>query len=347
MRKYAIILWAILMLLLVACGKKEEKPVESQPEEPDEEIIEEETFIYPLTGMETTELPENRAFAVMVNNQKEARPQNGLSDADIVFEILAEGNITRFMAIYQSTVPERVGPVRSAREYYFTLAQGYDALYIYHGAAKFVDAMIRDRNIENLNGAHHDNDKQLFVRESFRVAPHNSYLLTDAIKEKAEKKDYDMSQIPKPLSFLSEDEELDGEVANYVKIEYYGNIPYVEYEYDHEKEKYIRFNDGTQTVELETEDPILIDNIFIVEAEHQVIDNEGRRAVDIESGGKAYLLQRGKVQKIEWENIDGRITPIKDGEIVPFVPGKTWINFVQKNPPSSVSEQVMILENKE
>src|SRR5699024_7767282 len=78
-----------------------------------------------------------KAKAVMVSNSNGARPQTGLSQADIVFEMLAEGNVTRFMAIYQSEEPEIVGPVRSAREYFFTLADNYDALYIYSGAADF------------------------------------------------------------------------------------------------------------------------------------------------------------------------------------------------------------------
>ena len=111
----------------------------------------------------------------MVNNHPQARPQSGLSKADIVFEMLTEGDITRFLAIYQSTAPEVVRPSRSIR-IFFTLAdEGYDAIYVYHGAANFVNDMIKTRGIENLPGAVYDNDGHLFVRESFRKAPHNSY----------------------------------------------------------------------------------------------------------------------------------------------------------------------------
>src|SRR5699024_12092937 len=119
---------------------------------------------------------------------------------------------------YQSTLPERVGPVRSAREYYFNLANDYDALYIYHGAAKFVDRMIQDKGTAFLNGATYDNDKQLFVRESFRVAPHNSYVLFDEVYNRAESKQYDIESNHESLSFLDEGEEVLGEDAPYVKI---------------------------------------------------------------------------------------------------------------------------------
>src|SRR5690625_2486555 len=147
--------------------------------------------IYPLTGVGTDEGVDNRIVSVMVNNHPKARPQSGLSQADMVFEILAEGDITRFLALFQSEQPDVVGPVRSAREYYFTLADGYDALYVYHGAADFVNDMIINRGIPSLNGAQYDNNGHLFKREDFRKAPHNSYLLFDGVYDVAEQKGYD------------------------------------------------------------------------------------------------------------------------------------------------------------
>ena len=69
----------------------------------------------------------------MVNNHPKARPQSGLHKADIVYEILAEGDVTRFLPYFQSEKPENIGPVRSARDYYIDLAKGLNALYIAHG----------------------------------------------------------------------------------------------------------------------------------------------------------------------------------------------------------------------
>src|SRR5699024_12030826 len=88
------------------------------------------------------------------------------SQADIIFEMLPKGNVNIFMAIYQSEEPEIVGPVRSAREYFFTLADNYDALYIYSGAADFINDMIKKRDIEHIEGGLHDNDGHLIVRET-------------------------------------------------------------------------------------------------------------------------------------------------------------------------------------
>lgn len=74
--------------------------------------------------------------------------------------------------------------------------------------------------------------------------------------------------------------------------------------------------------------PVLIDNLFIVAAKHKLIDSHGRKDIDLTSGGKAYLIQKGKLREVEWENDSGRILPYQNGEPVKLVPGKTWVNIV-------------------
>lgn len=334
----------LLAIVLMACSKKDgvENPEPAEPEKPEEEEQGEEKITAPLTGLEVDEVVDNRVIGVMVNNQIQARPQTGLSQADIVFEILSEANITRFLALFQSDLPEVVGPVRSAREYYFELATGYEALYVYHGAAKFVNQMIYDRGIEFIDGAHHDNDGVLFKRESFRKAPHNSYLQVGAVYEQAADKGYEVTSNITPLTFLGEEDEIPGVNATKISIAY-SNLAedLVEYHYDPETEKYTRFMGGEQFVELDTEAPILTDNIFIVETAHEVIDDAGRRKVDITSGGKALLVRKGKAEELEWKNENGMIIPVKDGEKVGFTPGQTWINIIPTNPGLEAAVEIV------
>ncbi|MGM8212078.1 DUF3048 domain-containing protein [Virgibacillus sp. W0430] len=345
MKKVLLMLLAIIVLFLAACSKDEKKAdknvtIDDTAEEP-KEIVEPENT-YPFTGIQTDHTTDDRLVGVMVNNHPKARPQSGLSQADIVFEILSEGNITRLLALFQSEKPEVVGPVRSAREYYFELADAYGALYIYHGAAGFIDEMIDQRGIEHLNGAIYDNDGNLFKRESFRKAPHNSYLLFPAVESVANSKEYEMKRTYEELTFLEEGTEIEGDTAAQATITY-SNSAYsnVQYEYNPANETYTRYNGEEKTIELHTEEPIELDNVFIVEAYHEVIDSAGRRAIDMESGGDAYLLQQGKAQRLKWENQDGRIVPVKEGHVVGFVPGKTWINVVPSNP--GIDESVSIL----
>ncbi|KGP89688.1 hypothetical protein N780_10200 [Pontibacillus chungwhensis BH030062] len=299
--------------------------------------------VYPLTGERTNDDVSHRIMAVMVNNHSYARPQSGLNDADLVYEVLAEGSITRFLAFYHSNQPEVVGPVRSAREYYFTIAKGYDAIYLYHGAAEYIENQLKAGAIDHLNGMYYDNDRNLFKRESFRNAPHNSYILLDAVYDVAKQKGYDVTKDHEPLPFLTEEEiqSLNGQQASNVTITY-SNTPQetVTFKYNPEEENYARFSDGEATVDYHSKEATTVDNIFIVETGHRVIDSKLRRAIDLNSGGDGYLIQKGQVQKVTWKNEGGRIYPFKDGKKLGFVPGKTWVNIVPDQP--GISQSVSI-----
>jgi len=337
MKKRYLLSFIVLILLFTACSKKD---VEESSQELDqdeiEEVIEPEPeepgFTYPLTGEATDEASLNRIISVMVNNHPAARPQTGLSQADIVYEILAEGQTTRFLAMFHSEKPEIVGPVRSARPYYFKIADDYDALYVYHGAANFIEDMLKAGAADHLNGSYYDNDGHLFKRESFRKAPHNSYLIFDSVAEVAQGKGYEVEFEHTPHTFLSEEEieQLSGDRATEV-IFYYGKED-VRYRYDHVAGIYTRYNGDEQTVELNDQTPIQLSNIFIIETDHKIVDDEGRREIDLETGGNAYLLQKGLIHKLEWQNVDGYLLPMKDGQVVPYVPGKTWVNVIPTSP---------------
>src|SRR5699024_7888742 len=83
---------------------------------------------YPYTEEKAEGDTNRKTKAAMVSNSNGERPQKGLSQADIVYEMLAEGTVTSFMEIYRSEETEMVGTDRSGREYFFTLADNYDAL---------------------------------------------------------------------------------------------------------------------------------------------------------------------------------------------------------------------------
>lgn len=329
-KTFAIPLFLFVLVLFGGCAKKETVSEETppEPEEPETIIVEEEPeFFFPLTGIVTDEEPDHRALAVMVNNHPQARPQSGLTKADLVYEILAEGGVTRLLAIYQSEMPDTFGPVRSARDYYVQLAAGLNAIYIHHGWSPGAQDLILNHGIvDSLNGLYYDGT--LFTRASFRKAPHNSYITYENVVKGAEENNFSLSGPPASYQFLADGKEIAGTDVPGVSIDYSTNQFFVRYEYDELLGKYYRYAAGVQAADYETEEAVTIDNIFIVETNHRTIDDVGRLEVDIHSGGKAYLLQQGKLQEVEWKNIDGRITPFANESELPLVPGKTWINFV-------------------
>ncbi|WP_449538657.1 DUF3048 domain-containing protein [Ferdinandcohnia sp. Marseille-Q9671] len=340
MKKTLFIIGISLSLISTACSNKEEATKQQGEHEPKQEnpaeneqpafSFEEE---FPLTGIGTNEEVDNRPFAVMVNNHPQARPQSGLHKADIVYEVLAEGDVTRFLAVFQSEKPDIIGPVRSARDYYIELSQGFNALYVAHGWSPEAQEILNSGRIDNINGMVYDGT--LFWRADHNVAPHNSYISFENIEKGAEKQGYSMEKEVESFSFLSE-EEIDGitgTAAEHVRVSYSSRDVFAAvYDYNAEEGKYERHSGGEQTVDRETKTPVLLDNVLIVEMNHRFIDDYGRRAIDVTTGGKGYLLQKGIAQEIEWKNVDGRIIPSFNGKEVGFVPGKTWINIIPTSP---------------
>lgn len=324
----------VALLLVTGCSKNDKTDSEKEDEVVDEAVTDEEAVLpyqFPLTGIGTKEEAKGRSVAVMINNHHQARPQSGLGQADVVYELLAEGDVTRFLAIYQSEKPEKIGPIRSARDYYMELAKGYDSVYIAHGYSPDAKALIDKGYIDNLNGMNYDGT--LFHRASDRKAPHNSYTSFEDILKGAEQRNYPMDEAPSSLPFLktNEVEVINGENADSAMITYFSNSIFNSiYEYDEGLEKYKRYSDGELTTD--SGEPVLLDNIFIVETEHKVIDNAGRRSINLTSGGRGYLLQKGKWKEVDWENVDGKILPVLDGKKAGLVPGRTWINVIPSNP---------------
>ena len=107
----------------------------------------------PLTGLP---IPEEsaplRPVAVVINNHTRALPQSGISQAEIIYEVLAEGNITRLVAIFHQLESERIGPVRSTREYFADFAIAYDAVFAHHGGSPAGYARLRNLGMDFLDG---------------------------------------------------------------------------------------------------------------------------------------------------------------------------------------------------
>lgn len=333
MKLKRILLIIFLVLLTAACSQQEQEDDEKTREESTtEQETSESKNTFPLTGIATNGSTDTRAITVMINNHTQARPQSGLQDADLVYEVLAEGEVTRFLAVYQSEFPERVGPVRSARDYYIQLAKGLDAIYINHGYSPDAKELLDNGYIDHLNGLFYDGT--LFKRDKSRKAPHNSYIAFDKIIEGAEKNSFDLKGAPPAFGFLTEDERasLSGNEGSAFIVKY-GSASYdVTYEYSESDQVYKRFTSNEQTIDNDTGEPVLLDNIVVIEAAHKVIDSQGRRDVDLQSSGKGYLMQKGKWNEIEWISKDHLIILMKNKEEARLVPGKTWINIIPDQP---------------
>jgi hypothetical protein len=128
--------------------------------------------LWPLTGLESGPVPARPALAVKIENSFDARPQTGLNSADMVWEEVVEGGITRYVAVFHSVVPPEIGPVRSVRPMDPAIAAPLRGLFAFSGGQRpYVDAVAA----AGMQVLSHDAGAGGFHRISARSAPHNVY----------------------------------------------------------------------------------------------------------------------------------------------------------------------------
>lgn len=344
MKKYVVLVFVFLLFIAtVACSKNNEDELldldeelvvqdETEPDLMKEPVVTEILlpFKAPLTGMPSSKLIDTRIAMVIIENHNQARPQTGLDKADMVYEILAEGGITRFAAFYQSEYPESVGPVRSIRPYFIRLSEGFEALIVHAGWSPEAQSIIQKEKLPSINGLTWE--PKYFWRIKERKAPHNMYTNFENIKEAAQKLKFKEVAKSPQFMFKGRNEEAKGEAATEIEIKY--NSSYrVDYHYDSAKEIYTRSINDKPHEDAITKEVLSTTNLLVILTKHKVLDSDGRLSVDITSGGKGYLFQRGKVQEITWKNDEGIIHPYLNGTQLSLYPGKTWINIVTDGAP--------------
>lgn len=345
MAKNKVMIALFSTMLLVGCGDKEEtEKVEETVEEEETIPVTEEVelpYVTPFTGEKVANEVTMRPIIATINNHPDARPQSGIASADVVYEMLAEGDITRLLALFQSEIPESIGPIRSARDYFIEISAGLDAFYIAHGYSPEAQTMLMNGVVDNINGMAYDGT--VFKRSSERVAPHNSYIPGENIELAAEKVNASLLYQEKvSYNFYEPDESAKmGVEANSVKITYGGSSSFNSvYTYNADTKVYSRESGSVVTTDHLTGEPIELSNVLFFEMDHRIIDSAGRREIDITSGGTAYVFQQGIMREVLWKNVDGVLKAVEtDGSEVKLVPGHTWIHFVPSNPGivSSVS----------
>jgi len=341
MRKRIKQIMSILLIstLLTACS--EETATQPKPAQPTNETPaggqthtepNANAYTSPLTGLASNVPVDKRPVMVMMNNHPKARPQSGLNQADIVYEVLAEGEVTRFLAIFQSQKPEVIGPVRSIRPYFIDIGRGFDAVLVHAGGSPDALETLAQNDFSNINEI---SNGAYFWREKFRRAPHNLYTDLDRIEQAIQDKGMRPSATVPNLLFLPAETTItSGEPAAKIDVTFHPAYK-ISYAYDQAKGKYLRFTQGTAHTDLQTKEQLSVTNLLVIASAHRVLDREGRRAVDVVGPGDGYLFQQGKARKVKWRRKDGVIRAYEDAAFtkeIPLLAGNTWINIVPNVP---------------
>ena len=283
----------------------------------------------PLTGMEVghgKDAPARPAVAVKIGNTEDAYPQAGLNDADVIYEELVEGGITRFVALFQCGQPTRVGPVRSARttDPRILLQYADTPILAYSGASPQVTQYVDRIGIVSLtetsaNGA--------YTRDTSRVAPHNLYVSIKALNREARGRDVEHAA-PEPVFSFSGDLPGRGKRVRTVSITFsFSNTS----GWTWSGGRWVRLAGGEPLL-LEGGDPLTVDNVLIQE----VVVGAGigiSPDVTMTGSGKAWLLRDGRLIQGRWtrRSLNG-VTEFqtKSGDEMTFAPGTTFVELLPK-----------------
>ncbi len=315
----------------------DDKTADDEPEE--EPVV---LFRNPLTGLPCDESFVNkRPVAMMINNIKQAIPQLGISNADIMYECIVEGGITRLMCVFSDYENLPVtGSVRSSRDYYIDIAQSHDAIYAHCGGSEDAYSTIAERHIDNIDGVRGSHTEAVaYWKDQDRVRnmgyEHASMTsgekLADAISKlgfRTQLKD----GLSHPLCFLEKETTFEGEDAKSVTVSFSGSYSRSFFAYDEEAGVYKKGQYGAAHIDANTESAVSFENLIILGVSYKDTgDTYHHLVMTFEGEGKGYYISNGKLKSIVWKKTD-RQSPYSlyeaDG-VTPLLlnPGKSYIGL--------------------
>ena len=348
-RTLAMFLAMMMLLSLAGCGKKEEpvvpaaepEPIEEPAPEPEPEPEPEPTGpagTNPLTGLPMEPEYENdRPVAVMFNNLKAAQPQLGISRADIIYEVPAEGGITRMLAVYQTLENvETLGSIRSARPYYIELALGHDALYVHAGGSPEAYQDLKSWKVDNMDGVNGGSDAKIFWRDAERrkTMDYEHTLVTSDEKileylsqgrfRTEHKEGYTYDQ-----AFAEDGTPANGAPAADVTVKF-SNYKTGTFTYDPETRLYMAGQYGTEHIDGSTNEQVSATNVLVLRTSMKVLDSAGRLRVDLTSG-KGTFFCGGKAVDIQWSKGDRNsplVYKLADGTPLTLGQGRSYVCII-------------------
>lgn len=288
-----------------------------------------EYYYSPISGLPLENKPSTRPVAAVIENSSKARPQKALDRATVVYEILAEGGITRFLALFWEDIPEEMGPIRSMRSYFLDIIFPFHPLILHCGASPDGFSRLQELDVENLDQL---SNSSYYYRDNDRETPHNLFTTERII-------DYLYSLSSEGYESIFSFNEVsiinsDARKAQKIVINYWNDYRVI-YQYKNKKNIYRRYlNSLDNPHHVEREKFIDVNNIIVQYVSTEIKDEQGRMDVKLRGEGEALIFDNGRVREGQWEKEDLE-SPIKyyneQGQEVSLNPGKTWVQIVPEN----------------
>lgn len=278
-----------------------------------------------------------RPYAIMINNLGVARPlQSGLQDAMIIYEMIVEGGLTRYMAVFQDQNTERIGSIRSARHYFLDYALENDAIYVHHGNSPQAAADFKTLNIDRISV---DASKTGWRDKSLNVSTEHTLFtniakLNNGVgnKRKTRNKDFLLNYSETPIDLSTKEGAIK---ANNIEITYSGSVK-SSYEYDESAQNYKRSVNGKAHTDYVTKKQYTFKNIITYQVSNTSLNDgsgKDRQTLDNIGSGEGYYITNGYAVPITWSKSSRSSQTVykyKDGTEIDVNDGNTFIQIQPK-----------------
>lgn len=322
-----LILAIVTTALTIGCGKKEAKSIEtdmsglgvvSQWTPLDSLPIPKNQNLLTGIGDLSKEAIGKRPVAVMINNVKDALPQYGITEADVIFELPVEGNLTRLMALYAdyTKVPD-ICAIRSCRYYYPAIAKGFDAFYVHWGIDQTVTSYVKSIQPDKFDGM--TNDGGLFGRDKDRrksgyALEHTGVFkgtqFASVVQNSGKRIELSADKKTAAFNFCDMGTKITplGEPCNVLDVRFGASRS--KFTYNEETGTYFKEMNGQPHVDGKSGKQLSFTNLFVLETSISVRDAVGHKKIDWagSSSAKGYYVSNGVVQKIRWSKAGGKET---------------------------------------
>lgn len=287
-------------------------------------------------------IAKSRPIAIVVENHTDARPQSGLTSADIVYETLAEGGITRFLAVFQTQNPKEIGPIRSARPYFNFVANQWGAVYAHVGGSEIALDQLNTGVYKKVQDVNQFFFGDYFYRSKERLAPHNAYTTLDLIRGLMEKKNWKEWTPTKLGEFETIPTEQLQTTVTKISAKFFTANYTTNFVFDPTNGLYARSNGTVPAVDKNNDQQIFVRNVLIQYVDDYVVpmDPSPGLGLKLDGDGRAVLFTGGKATDGTWQYSQGENKFLDtEGNAMKFQPGETWVILMPKSLSNNVSWQ--------
>lgn len=280
-----------------------------------------------LSGLPVDPAVNNRQVtAIMIENSLDSRPQSGLKDAGIVYEAIAEGGITRFVALYQAEQPDYIGPVRSIRPYYIDFLLPFDAAVAHVGGAPQALIDIKTLGVKDLDQF---GNSGAYNRIASRYAPHNVYTSIEKLNALENAKGFTSSK----YTGFQRKKDAASKQPNATSVDFnISGFNYsVHYDYDASTNSYKRSVGGKPHLDQRSAAQLMPKVVIALIMSRGIASDGQHTNYGTTGSGAMYVYQDGVITQGTWQKADRRSQFIftgTDGKPLKLNAGQTWISIV-------------------